>query len=196
MNDMVKMILILTAICLASGGLLTALNQGLADQIALQEELNLRGPAVNAIFADAPNNPVEAAFSHTIEGVEWRLYPVIDGGTCTSIALQTGGLGGYAGTVMVMTGIDLRTNTITGVRVTNHSETPGIGTRVCDPIYLRKYEGIVLDDVTEIALQSSGGGIEAISGATKTSTAVADGVNRAVKFVMAHKDEIPGWVNK
>jgi len=196
MNDMVKMILVLTAICLASGGLLTALNQGLAEQIAYQEEINLRGPAVTAIFADAPNNPVEAAFSHTIDGALWRLYPVIDGGKCTSIALQTPGLGGYAGEVMVMTGIDLTSSTITGVRVTMHSETPGIGTRVCDPIYLRKYQGITLDAGTVIALQANGGGIEAISGATKTSTAVADAVNNAVKFVMAHKDEIPGWVNK
>ena len=38
--------------------------------------------------------------------------------------------------------------------------------------------------------------MDAISGATFTSTAVADGVNKAVQFVTAHKDEIPAWARE
>lgn len=195
MNDMARMIIVLTAICLVSAAALTALNEGLAEQIAYQEEINLRGPAVMDIFAGAANNPVEAAFSHKIDGVEWRMYPVIENGACTSVAMQTSGAGGYGGNVMVMTGIDLTNDTITGVRVTLHSETPGIGTRVIDPKYLRVYKGYAVTGGTEIALKANGGEIEAVSGATRTSTAVADGVNKAVNFIMDHKDEIPGWVS-
>jgi electron transport complex protein RnfG len=196
MNEVVKMIIVLTAICLASAFALTALNSGLEARIAQQQEFYVRGPAVQEIFPEAPNDPVGDAFTIEVDGRAWRLYPWIEGGECRAVALQTAGAGGYGGDVMVMTGIDFSVDEIVGARVTQHAETPGIGTRVADPAYMRVYRGVALGPGTVIALKSGGGEVEAVSGATRTSTAVADGVNRAVQFVLAHKDEIPGWARE
>ncbi|MCK4414357.1 MAG: FMN-binding protein [Candidatus Eisenbacteria sp.] len=196
MNEMAKMIIVLTAICLASAFALTALNNGLEARIAQQEEFYVRGPAVHDIFPDAPNDPVADAFSVEVDGQSWRLYPWIENGECRAVALQAAGAGGYGGDVMVMTGIDFSAGRILGARVAQHGETPGIGTRVADPLYMRIYQGVPVRAGTVIALKSAGGEIEGVSGATRTSAAVANGVDRAVQFVLAHKDEIPGWVRE
>lgn len=192
MNELVKMFLVLTLICIASAVALTALNQGLAEQIFLQEEVNLRGPAVQDIFPDAPNDPMADAFTKTIDGQDWRIYPVIENDQVTAVAMETVGTGGYGGNVSVMTGIAVDEGEIAGVRVTKHSETPGIGTRVADPSYLRTYAGRDIQG-TDFTLQPAGGDVEAVSGATRTSTAVVRGVRQAAEFVREHQEEIAGW---
>ena len=87
-----------------------------------------------------------------------------------------------------MTTVDLESNNIFGVRITQHKETPGVGTRAAEPSYLAKYNKLDIDK--DIKLSKDGGQIDAVSGATRTSTAVADGVNKAAKFVLENKDEI------
>lgn len=196
MNEAVKMFIVLTAICLLSAFALTSLNNGLAARIAQQEEFYVRGPAVMAVLEGAANDPVADAFTAEVQGQAWRIYPWIEGGECRAVALETVGKGGYGGDVNVMTGVDFSAGEITGVRVTKHGETPGVGTRAADPSYLRTYAGRAVVAGTVISLQPAGGQIESVSGATRTSTAIADGVNRAVQFVLEHKGEIPGWARE
>ncbi len=197
MNEVIKMILVLTVICLVSALALTALNDGLQARIAQQEEFYVRGPAVREVFVDAPNDPVAQAFTVELDGVAWRIYPWIENGECQAVALEVAGKGGYGGDVRVITGIDLSASRILGARVTQHSETPGVGTRVAATTYMNKaYGGLAVDVGLTVALQSAGGEIEAVAGATRTSTAVADAVNRAVAFALAHRDEIPDWARE
>jgi electron transport complex protein RnfG len=196
MSDVVKMIVVLTAICLASAFALTALNSGLATRIAQQEELYVRGPAVREVLAGAPNNPVADAITVTVEGREWRLYPWIADGTVQAVALETAGKGGYGGDVYVITGVDFVDDEVTGVRVTKNSETPGVGSRAANPSYLRVYHDLTFQPGQPIALKQNGGQVEAVTGATRSSTAIADGVNKAVQFVLAHREQIPQWVKE
>ncbi|MCK4305909.1 MAG: FMN-binding protein [Candidatus Eisenbacteria sp.] len=195
MSELVKMFVVLTAICLLSSFALTALNRGLAEQIASQEEFYVRGPAVLAVYGielDDPHDPLGHAFTAEVDGQPWRFYPWIENGTCTAVAMETVGQGGYSGNVSVMTAVDFTSGEINGVRVTGHSETPGVGTRVAEPSYLRSYSGLPITGTT-FRLQTAGGDIAAVSGATYTSTAVVDGVSKAVQFILQHKDEIPKW---
>jgi electron transport complex protein RnfG len=196
MNEIVKMFLVLTAICLLSAYALTALSNGLAERIVQQEEFFVRGPAVMEVFANAPNDPLADALSVEVEGQSWRLYPWIENGTCTAVAMETAGAGGYGGNVNVMTAVDFAKGEILGVRVTSHAETPGVGTRAAAPSYLRTYQGRAVAPGTVIALMPAGGQVESVSGATRTSTAVADGVNQAVQFVLENREKIPGWVRE
>jgi electron transport complex protein RnfG len=193
MSDIVKMIVVLTAICLLSAFALTALRNGLEARIVQQEEFYVLGPAVNELLPDATNDPVAQAFSAEVDGETWRMYPWLENGKCRAVAVRSTGKGGYGGDVQLLTAFDLQTSKILGVRVTAHQETPGVGSRAADPSYLRVYAGRGISPGTQIALKKNGGEIDAVSGATFTSTAVADGVNRATQFVLAHKDEISGW---
>lgn len=189
MKDILRMVLVLVGICLASALSLTALNNGLAAQIAKQKRDNVQLPTAREILGDVPADFADRYFEIEIDGVAWGVFPVIEGGRCRAVTIETAGKGGYAGEVRVMTGIDFERSRVIGVRVTESGETPGIGSRVAEPNYLKTYRDRALAG-TRFALTAAGGDVEAVSGATKTSTAVVDGVRQAVEFVLAHKDEI------
>lgn len=89
---------------------------------------------------------------------------------------------GYGGEVIVITGINLE-GKITGVRVSKHSESPGLGSKSTEPSFYEQYNemdaktvGVSKDSKTETE-------IKAISAATITSVAVTDGVNASGQAV-------------
>lgn len=189
MNEILRLFAVLGGICAASAFALTALNDGLAAQIAKQRRDNVQVPTAVEILGNAPADLGARFFEIEIEGVSWGIFPWIEDGRCKAVTLETAGQGGYAGAVTVMTGVDLERGVVIGVRVTQSGETPGIGSRAADPNYLKVYRDRPLAG-TRFELAKAGGNIEAVTGATKTSTAVADGVKKAVEFVLAHRDEI------
>ena len=89
---------------------------------------------------------------------------------------------GYGGTVSVMTGIDAEGN-ITGVVLLSHDETPGLGANAEKPDFLNQYlQPAPEGGLSVIKYQApSQGQIEAITGATGTSTAVTNAVNQAIE---------------
>ncbi len=82
----------------------------------------------------------------------------------------------FGGDLTMMVGID-GTGAVTGVKVTNHSDTPGVGTKDQDPEYLAQYAGrteITAQDVKKEA------GFEFITGASVFGTAIHKGVYAAL----------------
>lgn len=88
---------------------------------------------------------------------------------------------GFGGTMTMIVGI-LADQTVAGVKVTGHAETPGLGAKSqSDPAWIAQYVGQAADG--QIAVSKDGGSIDAITGATITSRAVTDGVNTAAGYV-------------
>jgi Na+-translocating ferredoxin:NAD+ oxidoreductase subunit G len=79
---------------------------------------------------------------------------------------------GYGGTIEILVGLEDET-TIKGISIITHSESPGLGSRITEDSYLEQYNGIKIQDTD---MSSSGGKIDAITGATISSTAVANAV--------------------
>lgn len=75
---------------------------------------------------------------------------------------------GFGGSVKVMTGIGAD-GKVTGVTVTEHGETPGLGTKAMTVEYLEQYKGVV--DAVGGHINNDEN-IDAITGATITSNAV------------------------
>lgn len=88
----------------------------------------------------------------------------------------TAGYKGFGGTVKVMIGIDAE-GTITGVQVTEHSETPGLGSKAADPEYLKQYQGVT--EAPEASIKDDSN-VDAVTGATITSNAVYNSVKEAL----------------
>jgi len=63
--------------------------------------------------------------------------------------------------------------TIHGLSVVSHSETPGLGEKIVEASFSDQFTGVLVDDV---ALTKDGGSIDAITGATVSSSAVVETV--------------------
>ncbi len=100
---------------------------------------------------------------------------------------------GYSGPIHLLTGIAVD-GTITGVRVTSHSETPGLGEaiEIQKSDWIRGFEGTSLSAPPPDgwAVGQDSGRFDAITGATVTPRAVVDGVKSTLLYFQRHKDEL------
>jgi len=78
----------------------------------------------------------------------------------------------FGGALTMMVGIDNKGN-VTGVKVTNHSDTPGLGTKNMTVDYLAQYKGLSKMNSTSV---KDDGQIKYISGASVTGSAIHYGV--------------------
>ncbi|MCM2680450.1 electron transport complex subunit RsxG [Echinimonas agarilytica] len=93
---------------------------------------------------------------------------------------------GYAGPIKLLIGVDT-SNTILGVRVLSHSETPGLG----DKIELAKAEWILSFDQqslstltkTQWAVKKDGGSFDQFTGATITPRAIVHQVHTVLTLI-------------
>lgn len=82
----------------------------------------------------------------------------------------------FGGDLTMMVGID-STGAITGVTVTAHSDTPGVGTKDQTPEYLGQYDGMTALTAEDVKKES---GFSYISGASVSGTAIHKGVYAAL----------------
>lgn len=79
---------------------------------------------------------------------------------------------GYGGAINILVGLEDEA-TIKGITVISHTETPGLGSRITEDLFTGQFVRLSVDDA---ALRRDGGQIDAITGATISSRAVADAV--------------------
>ena len=91
---------------------------------------------------------------------------------------------GYGGDVVVMTGISAE-GEITGVMLTSHDETPGLGAKAENASFTNQYLMAVPEDGFSVVKDNPNGQIDAIAGATITSRAVTNSVNTAIDIYEA-----------
>ena len=155
----VRLVVVLTVICATIALLLATVNHFTAEKIA-----GNNAAAMLSSIRDIFDESVEARPVDVPKGSDMTsLYLVIkDGGVCgyaASVAPT-----GFGGPVNLMVGVD-SSDTIVGVRVVSHSETPGLGSRVGGNDFLSQFSGKKTDAT-----------VDAISGATISSKAVMTGV--------------------
>jgi electron transport complex protein RnfG len=169
-ETMVGPTVVLLLICLVISAALACTYQVTAPQIE----------KINKEMADAARMEVlpEAdsftpATGDMPEGV--TEYYVADNGAGVVVTTQNKSFGG---TITVMVGFDAD-GAITGVTVTDHSDTPGLGTKAQDAAYLAaQYNGKTDTDNADNIKKDSG--IDQVTGATVSSNAIYGCVNYAI----------------
>lgn len=81
---------------------------------------------------------------------------------------------GYGGKINILVALEDE-NTIKGIAILSHLETPGLGARVAKPAFTDRFAGKKIQD---IKLKSKGGQIDGITGSTISSRAVIDAVGK------------------
>lgn len=182
MNETLKLGLILLTVAAIAAGVLAFTNTITAPIIAEQEKEGAFG-AFAEIFPDADDfveidsgllSDITSSYENVVE-----VYEVLEGDTVVGYAFNTSSAG-YGGPITTISGFNLD-GTIQGIRVTENSETPNLGTVVADdPAFRESFEGNSTSEAL-VAVGAPGAENEVLlmSGATVSTNGVVTGVNAA-----------------
>ncbi|MBM7613570.1 RnfABCDGE type electron transport complex subunit G [Alkaliphilus hydrothermalis] len=179
MRDIIRLGLILLLITSIAAFVLGMTND--FTKVIIQERAEQANvEAIQALLTDAEDfNKVEL---DSIEGIIVESYEGTKNGVIVGYTVKTKPQG-YGGTVEVLVGMTID-GKISGVKVGEHTETPGLGSKIADASFIDQY----LDKATNLVFLvrkdnvTSDEEIQAISGATISSEAVTDGVNAATQL--------------
>lgn len=136
--------------------------------------------AISEVVGDFDNNPFAEKTEITAPNGKYKLelYPARQNGIITSVAIKTFSDNGFGGRVELIIGM-LMDGTVTGYKVIEQKETPGLGTKITEKKFSGQFIGLnAYRD--KIRLKSDGGKIDAVTGATISSKAVIEAVKKAV----------------
>jgi len=179
-RNIIKLIVVLFLFCAISGGGLAVIKEATKDQIEYQELKARVAPAVKAVLPPSENDPIAERVKIPLGKKQIvTVFPAKKGGKLFALAYGVAG-SGHGGPIQVMVGLSVD-GKILGIKIVRHSETPGIGTKANNSqAFLDQFKGKSVN--SKIALTSAGGSIEAVSGATESSTGITEGVAKAVKL--------------
>ncbi len=179
MGEMIKMVVVLTILSVISGGGLKGLEEWAKPKIENNVMNLVKGPAIRQILDAAENDPVEDRFKITDGDQELNIFVGVFGGTADTVVVESSA-SGYGDKVGMVVAINMAEESLRGMAVTTHKETPGLGAMAKDdPNFAAQFVGKGISD--PFGVTTDGGQISALSGATITSRAVCVGVNQAVE---------------
>lgn len=129
-----------------------------------------------------------------IDGQKYSIFRCVDqGGALAGWAIQAVGPG-FIDKITLIVGLDPAAETITGIKVIEHLETPGLGNKIeTKPGYKfpTQFSGKSTSQTLEVVKRppQTDTEIEAITGATWSSRYVADIINRVNKKVIPTLDQ-------
>jgi electron transport complex protein RnfG len=188
MQEMIKMVVVLTILTSFSGGLLAALKDGTKERIENQELELVKGPALRVILEGASNDVVADRFKVTDNDVERDIFVGVFDGKPNTVAFETEA-NGFADKIGLIVAFNIDEDKLAGIGVTTHKETPGLGARAkTDTNFSKQFAGLPATDPVKV--NQDGGSINALGGATITSRAVCAGTSDAIEIYKKIKPKL------
>lgn len=197
-DSFMKDALVLCLITLIAGGLLGGvyeLTKGPIEQAQIAASLE----TYREVYPTAANFEADDALTAAVEGsadalaasglslgrveINDALRAVDEGGNVIGYIISSTSKEGYGGDIQISIGVTAE-GEITGLGFLSISETAGLGMRATEPAFKDQFAGKTAE---QLVLTKGGAAaddeIDAMSGATVTSTAVTNAVNAALYFV-------------
>lgn len=160
-KEILNSVVVLTLVCLLSTLLLSIVYVYSEPHIERQQEL-LAFRKYSEIFSEADK------FEEITDGEIQAFQENISLGVIKEVIVQ-----GYGGNIKMLVGI-YENNSVAGVRILEHSETPGLGANIILPRFLDQFIGREKG-------QDFQRGIDGVTGATISTDAVIKGVMESYK---------------
>ena len=167
MKYILKLALTLLLITAVVAGLLGFVNLLTEDKIA-ENTAKKANEAMTAVLPADEYSKLEVVADDITE-----IYKADDKGYVVRLNAN-----GFGGAIDLMVGIDLE-GKVTGISVISHSETASLGAECTRADWQSQFVGTA----GSLQVTKDGGTVDALTGATVTSRAVTEAVNRAVEFV-------------
>ena len=169
MRNILRLALTLAVVGIVSAALLTAVNDWTVPIIAAREAEEYM-EALREFFPAVSDVQTEE-----VEGEKFDLIYDASGnliGVVATVQQQ-----GYGGLFTFNLAVDSE-GKITGLRVINHAESPGIGDVIAAPDFQSQFIGKTFEDPIQI-----GTDVDTVSGATVSSSAMINAVRRSVETI-------------
>lgn len=186
MKEILKLVGVLTIICLICTALLAAVYEKTKGPIAAAGTLK-------ATKAAAEVMPAGAATTEQIELVNTDhttniFFVVRLNGTIQAVALEGRSTHGYGGVVTLMVGLSTD-GKLLNYKVLRQNETPGLGNKIACDMFRQPLLGRDLNK-TRWHVKKDGGDIDAITAATISSRAALEAIRDAIAQYDAHRDQL------
>ena len=176
---------------------LAALNAFTAPIVEFNQEIELKQKILNVFNIDTPSNEAEVideTFAANVTQEDYNgkaLFVQKEGDQTKAYAVPFDGPGLWGG-IEGYIGVSEDLSTVTGIDFIKQEETPGLGGRIEEDPYKDQYRNLdistINNDSPVINRPAPGGNIDAISGATQTSTFVMNMVNEdLMEFISNRK---------
>lgn len=196
-NESTKMVVVLVIVSLLSATALSIVYEKTKPTIEENKQNELMS-SLKEVMSNAyrfeENNEFNL-ISEEREGVK-RMFDAYDEeGNIIGEVLVIDAMG-FGGTIKILVGMNLPYRKITGTKILDHLETPGLGERITEREFLDQFKDMsaqrttyVLDGITGATMPAEtvmkDEGIDAITGATISSTAVIKAVTENINKISA-----------
>ncbi|MBN1115352.1 MAG: RnfABCDGE type electron transport complex subunit G [Oligoflexia bacterium] len=165
------MFVILIVISAVSAGLVSMV-YGLTKPVIENQKQQRIIDAVKVVLPDCDNIEKKA------EGVD-SYFVGTKNGVAAGCAFTTVSSEGYGGDIKILMGVDINCR-ITGFRIMEHLETPGLGTKADSDEFKDQFKGRGLDNFNFL-VEKDGGDVDAITAATISSRAVTSALKKGIE---------------
>ncbi len=191
--------LALGLVALAAAALLAAANRLTGERIKEQERRAVLRQLGQLIPPDRYDNALYDDY-YTFEDEAWfpghqtvTVYRARRQGKATAAVFRLAATDGYNGRIQLLVGI-YADETLSGVRVTSHKETPGLGDAIerGKSNWILSFSGLSLENPQPTAwgVQRDGGVFDQFTGATITPRAVVKAVRMTLEYYAANKKKV------
>lgn len=180
---------LVTAVFIA---VLAGFNFVTADTIAFNQESQLHQKILyifDLLPEDGTEQDIERIFNEYVIEKQWvklKGFALIEGNIEKAYAVPINGPGLW-GSIIGYIGLNNDYTEIIGIEFVTQSETPGLGGRISEEPYKEQFRGIDISGKNDNFIISSpqpDSNVDAIAGATQTSTAVVKLINEDIKHFL------------
>jgi electron transport complex protein RnfG len=185
---------LLGVVALVASAALALANHYTHDAIAAAEAADLQASLSQVLPVGFSDNDLlnDTMTLSGPQGAPLTIYRARKGAGVQGVIFQASGKG-YAGPIAIVMGVD-RDGAILGVRITKHSETPGLGDKIetAKSDWVLSFNGKSLHQPApqRWAVKKDGGEFDQFTGATITPRAVVKAVKQGLEFFAAHRAEL------
>lgn len=169
--------------------MLALINNITKSTIEEQQELVIQKSILYVFDFEPENltdNAIQELFKSSIieENIDGRrIFTYKENGEIKGYAFRFSGKGLW-GTISGHLAVTPDHQELIGVNFTAHSETPGLGGRIDEEAFKMQFKKLAITDTVVTLNKSTGGNVDAISGATLTSLAVRDIINDQITIIL------------
>jgi Na+-translocating ferredoxin:NAD+ oxidoreductase subunit G len=186
-KDVVRLIVVLTLFGVVAGLMLAFTNKVTSAPIAKARQAE-QVEALAEVLPAFDNNPSAVTNLVTANGAQWVFYVARKAGVYAGAAFVAESARGYGGLIRLMVGVRAD-GTVNRVRILSHQETPGLGSKIGEPAFKDQFNGRRIDG-TVWKVKKDGGDVQAVTGATISSRAVAEALGAGLDVYRRNADAI------